>query len=82
MKGNRRLWVIVVGAAAMVEELRSVVDACRSTMLLVNEPQQAPLSFFVTGLDFALRHVISLAWIAIVLYWIVHTYRPAGAEPT
>ncbi len=80
--GNRKTWMIVVGVAAILEELRSFVATCWVIVRDLHEPPQVPFDFLLTGLDIALRQLISLAWIVVVLYWILHTHRAAGAEQT
>lgn len=70
---KERTWIIVVGTAAILEHVKSFAAICWSGMRSLRQPWV--FAFSLTALDMALEALISLAWVAVVFYWILRTSR-------
>ena len=70
-----KTWVVVVGTVALLEEFKLLVGACWSVVRSLEQSKWWPLGFSLTALDIVLERLVSLAWVAVVFYWLLRTRR-------
>ncbi len=66
-----KTWIVVIGIVALLEEFKLLVGTCWSVVRSLEQSKWWPIGFSLTALDIVLERVVSLAWVAVVFYWLL-----------